>query len=134
VLVLTGGNDLSSPNGDQTPETLTNDASDFAAAIVDALQKLAPSMPVAVHASTQGVPDETLSAARAVILPAELIARPSESIRLWLQAFNGKRVVVPTATQDWHWVFGSGKALDILARQAAHTVRQMAEEESAGQN
>lgn len=133
VLILTGGNIVQSQNGEQAPKSETSAGTEFASVVIDALQKLAPGMPVAVHAASEGVPDETLSAARAVIVPAELIARPSESIRLWLQAYGGKRVVVPTPTQDWHWVFGSDKPLAALAQQAAHTVRNLAEERSSGQ-
>lgn len=100
---------------------------DFAEQIVAALRREAADLPVAVHDYRQGAPDESLSAARAAILPAELAARPSEALRLWLQGYDGVRLVVPTPAQGWHWVFGSGRPLAALARQAAHTVRQLAE-------
>jgi hypothetical protein len=103
--------------------------SDFSAAMLEALERHAPALPVAVHSYSQGVPDETLSAARAVILPAELVARPSEALRLWLQGFDGPRVVVPTQAEGWLWVFGSGRTLKSLANQAARTIRELAEDE-----
>ncbi len=103
--------------------------SDFSTAVLEALERHAPALPVAVHPYNQGVPDETLSAARAVILPAELVARPSEALRLWLQGFDGPRIVVPTQAQGWLWVFGSGRTLKSLANQAARAIRQLAEEE-----
>ena len=87
-------------------------------------------MPVAVHAYTLGAPDESLSAARAVILPAELAARPSEALRLWLQGSDGTRLVVPTPAPGWHWVVGSGRPLPSLAKQAARMARHLAEGES----
>jgi len=108
---------------------LAPDEDDFAEQIVAALGREAADLPVAVHAYRQGAPDETLSAAKAAILPAELAARPSEALRLWLQGYDGARLVVPTPAQGWHWVFGSGRPLAALARQTARTVRQLAEGE-----
>lgn len=104
------------------------DASRFADELVTALQHTAPALPVAVHPYSLGVPDETLSAARAVILPAELVARPSEALRLWLQAFSGPRLVISTPIPSgWHWISGEPRRLKSLARQAAHAIRQLAE-------
>ena len=99
----------------------------FAYHVVHALQRQAPSMPVAVHPFARGAPDESLSTARAVILPSELVARPTEAMRLWLQAFSGPRVVIPTPAQGWFWVFGGGRSPQSLARQAAITIRRLAE-------
>jgi uncharacterized membrane protein len=101
----------------------------FTALIVAALQSQAPAIPVAVHSYSQGVPDESLAAVQAVILPSELVARPEEGIRLWLQAFNGPRLVVPTPAAAWWWVFGSGRSLPSLARQTARMVKELAEAE-----
>ena len=97
--------------------------------VVSALEQASAGLPVAIHLASQGVPDETLSAARAVILPAELVSRPSEAIRLWLQGFDGARLVIPTPSKEWLWVFGSGRPLPVLARQAALMVRRIAEGE-----
>jgi hypothetical protein len=101
----------------------------FANALLRGLQGAAPSLPVAVHPYSQGAPDETLSAARAVILPAELITRPPEAVRLWLQGFGGTRLVVPTPARDWLWVSSSGQPLESLAHQTAATVLRLAEGE-----
>ncbi len=100
---------------------------DFAAQVVQALEREAHGMPVAVHAYKQGAPDEMLSAAKAVILPAELAARPSEALRLWLQGFDGERIVVATPVKDWHFLYASGRPLSRLARQSARAVRSLAE-------
>lgn len=100
--------------------------SPFVAELVTALQRQAPALPVAVHPYREGVPDETLSAAQAVIIPGELLTRPSEAWRLWLQAFPGERLVVPTETSNWHWISGGG-SLTTLARRTAALVRQLAE-------
>jgi hypothetical protein len=103
---------------------------DFAAQIVNALQRQAPALPVAIHPISQGAPDETLSTARAVILPAELIAKPPEAIRLWLQSFPGPRLVLPTPARGWRLVAGGGQSLSSQARQTAQIVRQLAEGET----
>lgn len=102
---------------------------EFAVSLANALHRQAPALPVAVHPYSLGAPDEMLSAARVVILPAELLDRPSEALRLWLQAFPGTRLVVPTPARGWHWVYGSGRPLSLLARQTAQAVRQLAEGE-----
>ena len=103
---------------------------DFAAQIVNALQRQAPALPVAIHPISQGAPDETLSTARAVILPAELIAKPPEAIRLWLQSFPGPHLVLPTPARGWRWVAAGSQSLPAQARQAAQIVRQLAEGET----
>jgi hypothetical protein len=99
----------------------------FTRNLLEAIQRQAPGVPVEVHAYSQGVPDESLAAAQAVILPAELVARPSEALRLWLQAFQGQRLVLPTPAHGWHWVGQGGTNMPSLARQAAQIVRQLAE-------
>ncbi len=100
----------------------------FAETIVDALQDQAPSLPVAVHPISQGAPDTNLTLARAVILPAEVMAKPPEAIRLWLQGYKGTRLVVPTPAPDWLWVSGE-EGLPSLAKQTARMVRCLAEGE-----
>ena len=109
---------------------LAPDEGDFADQVVAALGREATDMPVAVHSYHLGAPDETLSAARAVILPAGLAARPSEALRVWLQGYEGVRLVVPTPADGWLWVFGSGRSLASLARQVARMARHLAEGEA----
>lgn len=108
---------------------LAPDEGEFGESMVIALEREMEQLPVALHRYSQGAPDETLSAAKAVVLPAELAAKPSEALRLWLQGFSGERLVVPTAAEGWYWVFGSGRSLKVLSRQTARVVRCMAEGE-----
>jgi len=103
----------------------------FAAHIVQALEREAAEMPVAIHPYALGAPDETLSTARAVILPSDLLTRPPEAVRLWLQNFPGVRLVIPIPQPGWHWLAIAGKDLPALARQAARAARQLAEGEEA---
>jgi len=110
---------------------LAQDAGAFTQSVMAALQRETPSMPVAVHLVSQGAPDEILSEAEAVILPAEISAQPPEAIRLWLKDFSGHRLVVPLDTEGWSWVFPGKRDLPNLAREVAKTVRQLAEEREA---
>lgn len=109
---------------------LAPDEGDFGEFMVNALEREMDQLPVALHRYSQGVPDETLSAAKAVVLPSDLAAKPSEALRLWLQGFSGERLVVPTAAEGWYWVFGSGRSLKVLSQQMARVVRHMAEGEN----
>jgi hypothetical protein len=110
---------------------LALDESDFDAYLAKAIQDLTPGLPVAIHHSSLGAPDAELSTARAVILPAELVSRPSEALRLWLQGFSGERLVITLPTQGWYWVPVARKGLAGLARQTAQIVRQLAEGQEA---
>ncbi len=116
VLVLASGADEST-------------AGAFTESIISALSREAESLPIAVHLTESGAPDETLSAARAVVLPSELSVAPPEAIRLWLRDFEGDKVVVPTPKKQWHWVYGSGRELSKIARQTAKIIRHLAEGE-----
>ncbi len=100
----------------------------FAEALVAALQREAPGVPVAVHPIEAGAPDETFSAAKAVILPSDLLIKPSEALRLWLSSYDGKRLVIPVSSEDWQWVQG-GQSLAAQARRAARLARRLAEGE-----
>lgn len=104
----------------------------LAADLIDTLQRQIPGLPVAFHLASQGAPDVNLSTARAVILSAEMAARPSEAIRIWLQGFDGQRLVLPTPLAGWSWV-GSSHSAGTLTRKATQIVRQLAEGQEAGQ-
>jgi len=112
---------------------LAPDEGDFARLVLDVLEREVKELPVAVHPYSQGAPDETLSAARLVLLPAEVLYHPSEAIRLWLQGFDGPRLVLPTPAQGWQWVASSAGDLASHARQAARLVRRLAEGEAMPQ-
>ncbi len=108
---------------------LVSELGAFSKMLIATFQKEAATMPVAVHVVEQGAPDETLSDAKAVILPASIATSPGEAIRLWLQDFSGVRFVVPTPVQGWVWVPGNGGPLQSLVRQTAEMVRKLAEGE-----
>ena len=108
---------------------LAPEDAEFAERLVVALEREAPGLPVAVHPIEQGAPDETFSAAKAVILPGELLTKPPEALRLWLQAFDGLRLILPTRAEGWVWLSAGGQSLTAQARRAARLIRRLAEGE-----
>ncbi|MCU0487424.1 MAG: DUF5671 domain-containing protein [Anaerolineales bacterium] len=108
---------------------LAPEASEFGALLSQAIQKQAPGLPVAVHPLSQGVPDASLSAARAVILTAEMVGRPSEALRLWLQGYGGERLVLAEPAKNWYWFPAGPNSIPSMARQAAQVVARLAEGE-----
>ena len=106
---------------------LVNEIGDFSEEMMKALQRTLPSLPVVVHMAGNGVPDGTLSEARAVILSGDVATQPNEAIRLWINNFPGIRLVVPTPTEGWRWIFGSGRSLTSLAHQTAKIIRHLSE-------
>lgn len=109
---------------------LAPDESEFGALLSQAIQKQAPGLPVAVHPLSQGVPDASLSAARAVILTAEMVSRPSEALRLWLQGYAGERLVLAEPAKNWYWFPAGPNSIPSMARQAAQVVARLAEGEA----
>jgi hypothetical protein len=106
---------------------LAPDEGEFAEVLIEALNRHVPGLPVAVHLYSQGVPDESLSSARAVIMPVTLVTRPSEALRLWMQNFAGERLVLPTPIKGWFWIGVTRKTLESQAVQVSKTVRRLAE-------
>ena len=110
---------------------LAPEENDFSELIAKTLQDQAPGLPIAIHPANQGAPDASLSPARAVILPADLAIRPSEALRLWLQAFSGERLVLPLVTKGWNWIIGGQVSPAAIARRTAQAVRRLAEGQTA---
>jgi hypothetical protein len=109
--------------------TLVLDNSDgsFGRAIAGALQKQAPAIPVAVQLVSQGIPPKDIGAAGVVVLPSSLITHPPEAFRLWLNEYQGQRLVVPATEESWLWLGSSARQNRDQAQQVAQAVRQMAE-------
>lgn len=102
----------------------------FGGAFVQALERTAARLPVAVHSVALGAPDETMLGARAILLPLDLALNPPESLRLWLAEFPGQRIIVPLPAAGWTWLGPAEKRPDELAREAAQMIRQLAEGEA----
>ncbi len=97
--------------------------SGFGQRLTEAIARQSTDLPVAVQAVEQPIP-EGADAARVVILPADLALNPPEALRLWLNGYQGQRVVVPVTAQGWWWV---GGAASNPQKQAAHIIRQLAD-------
>lgn len=92
-----------------------------------ALHRFAPRLPVAVHHAASGAPDDIYSNARAVVLTAPLALQPPESLRLWLQQFEGEWVVLPLPKENRVWLGAVPRSLREMARDAARAIAQLAE-------
>lgn len=124
---------LGSLHADFPTLILVDQETGFADAVLQALNQSAPRLPVALHPIERGAPDESMLRAKAILLPASVAIRPPDSLRLWLEEYRGRRIVVPLPFEDWFWLGHSEKAAVDLAREAARAVRQMAEGESVRQ-
>lgn len=106
----------------------------FADALIQALEGSAPRLPVAIHAVERGAPDESMLAAKAILLTAGLAMQPPESLQLWLREYRGQRVLVPAEREGWHWLGRGTQRPQELAREAASTLRHLAEGEALRQS
>jgi hypothetical protein len=104
--------------------------SGFGPRLTDALSRQSAALPVAVQAVEQTIPDGALSA-QVVVLPADLALNPPEALRLWLNAYEGQRVVVPGAISGWWWAASASAHPEI---QAAQIIRQLADGETPRQS
>lgn len=105
----------------------------FANALLAELHRNTPRLPVAVHSLQRGAPDETMLGAEAIFLPLRLALNPSESLRLWLAEYQGRRLLIPLASAGWLLPASVEKSPQELAKEAAATLRQMAEGEDIRQ-
>lgn len=106
---------------------LTTQGGAFAPQALATFQREMPSLPLAVHTIEDGVPDETMSQARAVIIPGNVVAEPTEVIHVWLKNFSGQRISVPTSAENWHWLFGSGVERSVIINRTVKAIREIAE-------
>jgi hypothetical protein len=81
----------------------------------------------------RGAPDEAMLGAKAVLLPVGMALKPPESLRLWLEEYHGRRVLIPLPMDDWFWLGQSEKRVQDLARETAQAIRQMSEGETVRQ-
>jgi len=106
-------------------------ADSFTAEMLQALQRIAPGLPV----SCCGLGDlpalEVFQSAGAVILPLSLATRLPSDLNQRLDAFGGQRIIVPLPETGWVWL-GSGRRSERdLARDTAQAVRQLSEGQEA---
>jgi len=104
---------------------------EFTHELTQAVQRHTPRLPIRYHLlseplSEAGLMDEI----HATVLPGGAALNPPESIRAWLEAFRGKRLLLPQAQEGVVWLGSGRKAPRELARETAAALRQMAEGET----
>jgi hypothetical protein len=92
-----------------------------------AVQRHAPHVPVTGLLLAQGAPEAEPGSFQAVVLPAALAIAPSPELRAWLDAFQGERLVLPTAAEGWAWVGSGERSPGEWAEHTAHALRLRAE-------
>lgn len=105
----------------------------FADNVVAALGRTAPRLPVVIYPVERGAPDESMLGAKAVLIPVATAMRPPDALRLWLEEYQGQRLLVPLPDETWTWLGQTEKTPGDLSREAAQAVRQMAEGEALRQ-
>ena len=103
----------------------------FSQALLEAIHKQSPQLPVTVLPADGTLPSPAES--QAVLLPASLALDPPAPLQEWLAIYPGRRLAVPlaeaaseTGGKDW-FLAGGVKPLPRAAAQAAQVVRQWAE-------
>lgn len=97
--------------------------------VVAALHQQAPRLPVVVHSLANGVPSDEYLQARLLVLPAALALEPPPALRLWLEGYRGKRLLLPTLPANWTWGASLPGDLRERVRQAVNAILSMAEGE-----
>jgi hypothetical protein len=96
-------------------------------AILEAIQKETPKLPVVRQSIENGLTAEALKTTKAVVLPGDLAVAPPEALRVWLSQFNGSRLMVPRETPGWVWPGWPRRSEADTARQTANAIRLLAE-------
>ncbi|MEW6092536.1 MAG: DUF5671 domain-containing protein [Chloroflexota bacterium] len=104
------------------PALIFDPGDGFGPALLAAVQKTTPRLPIELQPVSKPVPASAKP--RAVILPSDVALDPPESLRKWLGKFDGSRLVVPRAAGKWTLV---GQAARLPVNQAAQALRQLAE-------
>jgi hypothetical protein len=106
----------------------------FGEGVVQSLAQIAPRLPVKVQPVERGAPDEVMLGAKALLIPNHVILNPPEALKLWLEDYHGRRILVPEPKEGWIWLGQQAeKSPYQLGRDAAQAVRQLAEGEAMHQ-
>lgn len=97
--------------------------------VVAALHQQAPRLPVVVHSLANGVPSDEYLQARLLVLSAALALEPPPALRLWLEGYRGKRLLLPVLPTGWAWGASLPGDLRERVRQAVNAILSMAEGE-----
>jgi hypothetical protein len=130
-------------DGAQTQRTLTDrhvcfpalifqrGEDDFAGLVVDALQRQAPLLPVAVHRVETTPLSEELLSAKAVVIPSSLAIHSPEALRVWLSEYRGTQIFVPQPKNGWTYLSTPPRTQLELAQDTARLLKDLAEGQDA---
>lgn len=104
------------------PVLIFDPGNGFGPALLAAVQKATPNLPVTLQAFDQPVADTVKPLA--VVLPSDLALDPPPALRKWLDKFGGSRLVVPRTAGKWTLV---GQSSRLPLNQTAQALRQLAE-------
>jgi hypothetical protein len=108
------------------PVAVVSRTDGFSEQVRQTLAALAPHIPLITQTADQPLV-EGLGDARAVIFPADLLIGADGALQEWLNAFEGERLVLPTAAEGWVWLGLTEQSLERQIRQAARVIQQLAE-------
>ena len=96
-------------------------------AIMQAIQQKSPHLAVNLHQLDLEPNQDPLPDSAMIVIPASLTLSPPEQLRLHLQTFTGKVLVVPENLDNWHWLGTSNKDQQQQAQEIAYTIHQLSE-------
>jgi hypothetical protein len=130
-------------DGAQTQRTLTDrhvrfraliiqrSEDEFAAMVMEALQRQAPQLPLAIHYLDTAPLSEELLSAKAVVIPSGLAIHAPEALRVWLTEYHGLQIFVPQPLNGWTYLGTPPRTQHELAQDTARMLRELAEEQDA---
>jgi hypothetical protein len=103
----------------------------FADLVIEALQRQAPQLPVAVHHIETASFTEEMMTAKAVVVPSSLAIHSPEALRVWLSEYHGQQIFVPQPLNGWTYLGAPSRTQHQLAQDTAHLLRELAEGQDA---
>jgi hypothetical protein len=103
---------------------------DFGALVVEALERQAPQLPVAIHRIESPLYEDLMSA-KAVVIPSTLAVHAPEALRVWLSEYHGRRIFVPQPVDGWTYLGMPSRTQSQLAHETARVLRDLAEGQDA---
>jgi hypothetical protein len=104
---------------------------DFAGLVVDALQRQAPQLPLAIHRVETTPLSEELLSAKAVVIPSSLAIHSPEALRVWLSEYRGTQIFVPQPKNGWTYLGTPPRTQLELAQDTARLLKDLAEGQDA---
>jgi hypothetical protein len=95
-------------------------------ALTAAVKKSSPGIPLVFLTVGDPIPEEARDA-QAVVLTTALALNPPEALRLWLESYEGEKIVLASEAPGWILSGQPQRSLNASTQQAAAVLRQLAE-------